>query len=397
MKMTYAQSLEILKQHIKEWKGVEKVAITQALDRIIAVDIVATQDYPAKQSASMDGYAFAWSENLHSLKLIDKLPAGSKAQCTPKRGECVKSYTGSLISPDCDTLIPIENVEQNGDEIIITKPVTKGFAVRKKGESYQKGDILIKKGSRLDFAQIAILAGLGLFHISVFLPPRVAIISTGSEIKDLGEKLENEAQIYAQNHIALSALVQKFGGQAVLCELVKDDKTAIKTAMQNALNTADILVTTGGVSVGDFDFVKEILKEYEPIINGVAIKPGRHIKVAKCGEKFIFALPGFAYSAVVTFVLFAGVLFDTWFGQKSRYIKAIMDDEYKKVSPFLEFVAVNLEQKDAKIYANFKGKKQGSSAIINNLAQNSALLVVPIEEKTIQKGQIVDVLMINQI
>ncbi|WP_107831277.1 molybdopterin molybdotransferase MoeA [Campylobacter concisus] len=391
--MSYADSLKILKDTINAWEKVEKVAITDALDRNIAYDVTAAENYPAKPVSAMDGYAFAFKDGLNELELITDLPAGSDKGLHIESSKCVKTFTGSLMSEGTDTLVPVENVEVSGSKIIIKKSVPKGFAVRAVGESYKKGEILIKKGTRLTYSEIALLAELGVFHVSVFIRPRVAILATGSEIKDLGEPLDSPAQIHSSNHVGIAMQIRKMGAEPILCEIVRDKAELVEKAIINALKSADILVTTGGISMGDYDFVKGALNEnFKLIIEGAAIKPGRHIRVAKSGDKYIFALPGFPYSAMVMCVLYVRVLINTWFSQEEPKITAIMDEDYKKRSPFLEFTAVNLENRDGKIFVNLNGKKLGSSAIVNNLTNEAALLIIPKETEFIAKGEVVEVL-----
>ena len=391
--MSYADSLKILKDTINAWEKVEKVAITDALDRNIAYDVTAAENYPAKPVSAMDGYAFAFKDGLNELELITDLPAGSDKGLHVEGSKCVKTFTGSLMSEGTDTLVPVENVEVSGSKIIIKKSVPKGFAVRAVGESYKKGEILIKKGTRLTYSEIALLAELGVFHVSVFIRPRVAILATGSEIKDLGEPLDTPAQIHSSNHVGIAMQIRKMGAEPIICEIVRDKAELVEKAIINALKSADILVTTGGISMGDYDFVKSALNEnFKLIIEGAAIKPGRHIRVAKSGDKYIFALPGFPYSAMVMCVLYVRVLINTWFSQEEPKITAIMDEDYKKRSPFLEFTAVNLENRDGKIFVNLNGKKLGSSAIVNNLTNEAALLIIPKETEFIAKGEVVEVL-----
>ncbi len=392
--MSYEDSLKILKDTVEIWDKVEKIAITDALDRNIAHDVIADKNYPAKPVSAMDGYAFAYGDSLSELELITDLPAGSDKEIKISGNKCVKTFTGSLMSEGSDTLVPVENVEVNGSKITIKKGVSKGFAVRAVGESYKKGEILIKKGTKLSYAEIALLAELGIFHVSVFIHPRVAIIATGSEIRDLGEPLENAAQIHSSNHIGIAMQIRKMGAEPILCEIVKDEAALVKKAIINALKSADILITTGGVSMGDYDFVKDTLKEnFSVIIDKAAVKPGRHIKIAKSGEKYIFALPGFPYSAMVMCVLYVRVLINLWLGNNEPKITAIMDEDYKKRSPFLEFTAVNLENREGKNFVNLNGKKLGSSAIVNNLTNKAALLMIPMDKEFLKKGEIVEILM----
>ena len=181
--MNYEKSLGILKNTVKAWDRVEKVTLTQALDRRVAFDVAAQDNYPERPVSAMDGYAFAWQEDLNELDLITDLPAGSDKGLKVEGVKCVKTFTGSLMSEGTDTLIPVENVEVSGGKILIKKPVPRGFAVREVGESYKKGEILIKKGATIGYAETALLAELGIFNVSVFVRPRVAVLATGSEIK----------------------------------------------------------------------------------------------------------------------------------------------------------------------------------------------------------------------
>lgn len=393
--MDYDKTLEILKENIIPWDRIEKVAITNALNRYIATDIIAKENYPKFKTSAMDGYAIKFDENNKKFKILGSNPAGKFEIPSLKENECIKTFTGSLMPENSDTLVPVENVKVDDGFIEILKPVKKGFAVRKIGESYKKGEVLIKKGTKLSYSEIALLAELGEFHISVFIKPKVCVLSSGSEIKDLGEMIENDAQIRSSNHIAIASMLKLMGCEPIILPLVKDEKNAVKNEILNSLNFCDILITTGGVSMGDFDFVKEVLsKNCQILINGAAIKPGRHIKIAKTGDKYIFALPGFPFSAMVMCVLYVRTLIESFFNApKNHYINAVLDEEYIKKSPFLEFSACNLSvDKNGVLRVNLKGKKDGSSAIVNNLNNEAALLVIPKELNGYKKGDVVKVL-----
>ena len=391
--MPYSETLEILKKHTIEWDRVEKVTLTNALNRYLAGDIVAKENYPKFETSSMDGYAVKFGKD--EYKILGSVPAGTLNKIIIEDDECIKTFTGSLMAQNSDTLIPVENVEIHAGKIKITKPVKKGFAIRTVGESYKKGEILLKKGTKISYSEIALLAELGEFHVSVFVKPKVAVLATGSEIKDLGEPLENVAQIRSSNHVALAAMVELIGCEAIILPIVKDKPELVEDAILNALKFCDILLTTGGVSMGDYDFVKGALsKNTEVIINGSAIKPGRHIKIAKVDEKYIFALPGFPYSAMVMCVLYVRVLLKSFFSINKGYsFKAILDEDYVKKSPFLEFVACSvIADENGVLKVTLQGKKEGSSAIVNNLNNEAGLLVVPLELDGYKKGDVVEIL-----
>ncbi|QKF65319.1 molybdopterin molybdotransferase MoeA [Campylobacter corcagiensis] len=391
--MEYEKTLDILKNNLISWDRVEKVAITNALNRYLAVDIIAKENYPKSQTASMDGYAIKFNSKCKEYKILGSNPAGEFKFKSLSDFECIKTFTGSLMPQNADTLVPVENVKVTNDKIEILKNVNQGFAVRKIGESYKKGEILLKKGTKISYSEIALLAEIGEFHISVFVKPKVCVMASGSEIKDLGEPLENEAQIRSSNHVAIASMMQLMGCEAIILPIVKDEKETVKKAILNSLKFCDILITTGGVSMGDYDFIKEIL-DSKTIINGAAIKPGRHIKIAKFNEKYIFALPGFPYSAMVMCVLYVRVLVESFFcATKDHFINAVLENDYTKKSPFLEFSACSLKvDENGIVRANLEGKKNGSSAIVNNLNNEAALLVVPKELKGYKKGDVVQIL-----
>ncbi|EAH7188061.1 molybdopterin molybdotransferase MoeA [Campylobacter lari] len=388
---SYEDSLKSLKQAINSYEKIEKIALTECLDRILAIDIIALNDHPQFPTSAMDGYAIKFDDQDENLKIIGEVPAGKFPNFKLNTKECVKTFTGSLMSEGSDTLVPIEKVQVENDILIIKEKVSKNFAVRKIGESYKKGEILLKKGTKISYSEIALLAELGYFHISVFIKPIIGVLSSGSEIKDLGESLEHSAQIRSSNHVAIANMAKKLGAEARIFPLLKDDMQKTPNVLKQALNSCDILITTGGVSMGDFDFLKQAVKEYEVILDKVDVKPGKHIKIAKFEDKFIFALPGFPYSAMVMFNLYVRELLNAWFLQEKDYVfKAFANTDYKKKSPHLEFVACNVEFKDGKIYANLKGKKQGSSAIINNLNHKAALMIA---HDDIKENDLVDIVL----
>ncbi len=400
--ITYKQSLQNLYMSFSHPKQGEKVFIHQALGRILCEDIVANHNSPALPTSAMDGYAIKFDDqSLGRIQILRDLPAGTYNEEELMGGFCIKTFTGSLMSKGSDTLIPIENVEIDDHEIIIKEPVPKGFSVRPVGENYQKDEILIKKGTQIDFAQIGVLASLNIAQVHVYKKPSVAIISTGSEILDVGEERKNPSQIYSSNQFTLQALAQKANASATRMALAKDDKQNIQNTISSALNDHDIVVTTGGVSVGDYDFVKDILADFEAqyITQGVILKPGQHIKIVKIGSKYIFALPGFPYSSTVTFILYVLPLIKMMQGQSPTlpYIKATLKKSYKKKSKKTEFAACNLYLEDGEYFIDFEGKKSGSSAILTNMLGETGLLHLSQECGDLDAGTKVDVINLKAI
>ncbi len=378
-------------------KPIENVFLTDTASRVLAIDIATKESSPSHPTSSMDGYAIKFSDQCkRTLKLSARVPAGTNISQRVEVGECIKTFTGSLMSDGSDTLIPIENVKVVGDEVEILTPVRLGFAVRPVGENYVEGETLIKKGTIIGFAQIAVLAELGFVQVPVFGKPRVAIIATGSEVLDLGEAKTNPSQIRSSNHVTLEAIVRLNGATVTRIGIVQDNKELIKSKIVDALKDNDIVITTGGVSVGDYDFVKDIIKDMdlEYIVDRASVKPGRHIRIVKLDSKYIVALPGFPYSAVVMCFVYILPIIRSMQGLSpdTQYIEAIIEEEYKKRSPHTEFVACNLHVRDGRFFVNLDSKREGSSAIITNLLDNSALLRVEKETKIIKKSEKVKIL-----
>ena len=396
----YKKSIELLSGLEVNSSRVEKLPLSSSLGRVLAKDIVAVYNDPQFPTASMDGYAVKYSDlDLESITILGDNPAGNDEQRVLKSGECIKTFTGSKMPEGADTLIQIENVTVDGDTIIINEKVSLNSSVRPIGEGYKADDILIQKGTKIGFAEIGVMAGLNRVMVSVVVKPRVAVIATGSEILDLGENSTNPAQIRSSNNYTLSALVESAGAEAIQLGTVGDDKNSIMQEFENALSSSDILVSTGGVSVGDYDFVKDIVPALgaKVIFKGISIKPGRHIMVAQKGDKFILALPGFAYSSTVTAILYLLPLISKMLLKKNPFttVQAKLSEDFKKRSRFTEFTACNVIVKQGQYFVNFEGKKVGSSAILTNMLNNSALMITPEEQKEVAKDSYVDVILLE--
>ncbi|QOP44909.1 molybdopterin molybdotransferase MoeA [Sulfurimonas paralvinellae] len=378
----------------------ERVPLSDALGRVLAEDIVAQFNDPQFPTASMDGYAVRHADLAKGeLSVLGDNPAGHDEQRELQEGESIKTFTGSMMPHGSDTLIQIENVIFADGKIIINEMVESGNAVRPVGEGYAAGDVLIKKGTKIGFAEIGVMAGLNQVMVKVALRPRVAVIATGSEILDLGENSENPAQIRSSNNYTLSALFEQAGAEVIQLGTAPDDRDAIMKTFENALESADIMVSTGGVSVGDYDFVKDIVPRLgaEIVYKGVGIKPGRHILVAQRGHKFIMALPGFAYSSTVVAILYVLPLIAKMLGKEKPYktVAAKLQEDFRKRSRFTEFTACNVVVEDGEYFVNFEGKKVGSSAILTNMLDNSALMIAGEEDKFLEAGTYVNVILLE--
>ncbi len=379
----------------------EKVPLPDALGRILAEDIVADEDYPRHPTAAMDGYAIRADDQKDGRIAVARRdnPAGGSADESVSRGIAVKTFTGAKMPAGADTLIPVENVTVEGDTIRIDEAVPRGFSVRPVGESYFEGDVLIAKGTKIGFAETGVLAGLGRVMITVARRPRVGILSTGSEILDLGESARTASQIRSSNNYTLAALAGQCGAEAVQLGIAKDDKKSITEAFENALSTSDIVVSTGGVSVGDYDFVKEVVPALgaEVVYKGVRIKPGQHILVARRGAQFILALPGFAYSSTVTFILYVVPIVRKMLGLDPHLpmAEATLAEPFAKRSKKTEFTACNLRLDEDRYTVGFEDKKIGTSAILTNMLGPVGLMVTDESDGSLDAGTKVRVIRLD--
>ena len=398
--ISYVESLEILENIILKDKATRLLPLMESLGKVLACDIVASENNPEYPTSAMDGYAIQIDDqSLESIKISGVNPAGSDNENDVVKGFCIKTFTGSLMPNGSDTLIPIENVEVQGENIKIIQSVPFGFAVRDTGESYKANEILIKSGTKIGFAEIGVIAGLNMAYVKVLRTPTIAVASTGSEILDLGEISTNKAQIRSTNHLTLEALGRIYGADVKQMGVVKDDKNSIIRLIKSSLETSDIVVTTGGVSVGDYDFVKDIIKDELDatiLFQGVNIKPGQHIIVAQKDDKFIVGLPGFAYSSTVTFILYVLPILFKLKGsdEKLKIVKAILNTKLNAKGNKTTFEACNLQLKDGKYYADFDCKKSGTSAILTNMLGNIGLLIQNEVKAPLNVGDLVDVIIL---
>lgn len=401
--ISYEESIQIINNIKLPNIPTEKLFLTKAIGKVIAKDIIADHNSPEFPTSAMDGYAIRYEDIKEEyLEIIDKNPAGTVVDTTISKGNCIKTFTGSLMPKGSDTLIPIENVEVIDNKIKIIKEVNKGFALRDIGENYAKGEVLIKAGTVIGFAEIGVMASLNIVQVEVFINPMVAIASTGSEILDLGETKSNDSQIRSSNHLTLEALFCKNGANTLQLGIVKDDIQSITNVMQTALKKADIVVTTGGVSVGDYDFVQDVIKEKlnaKVLFHGVNIKPGMHLLIALKGEKIIVALPGFAYSSTVCAILYVLPLIYKFrnSNEKLPIVKARISKNFPRKIKKTIFTACNVKYDNNEYKIDFDGKKFGTSAILTNMLESPALLIQKEDSKDINAGDLVDILLLNQI
>lgn len=286
----------------------EKVELPDAIGRILAEDIVADSDLPPFDRSQMDGYAVKAADTKIApvtLRLVGESAAGRGWRGKLRSGEAIRIMTGASVPAGADAVQKLEVAKEYGDTVTLLEPTDVGRYIVSKGKEVRKGKTVLRSGELLTAANISIPAAFGYARVKVAKQPRVAIISTGSEIVDVSKKPGRD-QIRNSNSIMLKALCEQAGAIATIYPNVGDDITNLKFQIADAVPNADILITTGGVSVGKYDLTKLALKELgaEIFFERVALKPGKPTVFGRLKKSLVFGLPGNPVSAAVTFYLF---------------------------------------------------------------------------------------------
>ncbi len=305
--ITVEKALAIISREVPALPA-ERVAIENALGRILAEDIIADSDLPPFDRSQMDGYAVRSSDTKDApvhLKIVGESSAGSGWKGKLKKGEAVRIMTGAPVPAGADAVQKVELASEKRNIVTIDESTEKGRYIVRKGTEVRRGTIVIKKGGTITANSIAVPAAFGYAKVRVAKRPRVAILATGSEIVDVNRKPKID-QIRNSNSVMLAALCNEAGADPSILPTVGDDMAGLSNAIKNAAKLSDILVITGGVSVGKYDLTKPALASLGAKIffEKLPLKPGKPTVFAKLGKCLVFGLPGNPVSAVVTFYLF---------------------------------------------------------------------------------------------
>lgn len=284
----------------------ELLAIGDALGRVVVDDVCAPFDVPPADNSAVDGYAFASSdvEAGRGLQVIADLPAGSVFDGALVAGQTVRIMTGAPIPAGADTVCPQELAVRTGDRVAIAPEIVKGVNVRARGEDVQTGTVVVAAGSVLRPQEIGLIASLGQRQVLVSQRPKVALLSTGDEVAEPGQP-RTPGQIYDSNRFTLHGLVTQAGGAVVDLGIVPDKRDVLRARLLDAAAIADVVITSGGVSVGVYDLVKDVLSEIGGIdFWQVAMQPGRPLAVGRVERAHFFGLPGNPVASMLTFMLF---------------------------------------------------------------------------------------------
>ncbi len=380
--------------------GIEKVGLIEALGRVLAEDIIAPRDNPPWDNSAMDGFAVRWEDikQEHAiskpveLKIIEEVPAGKVATKSVGRGQAIRIMTGAPLPKGADSVVKVEETESTPDIVRIFKTVERGGNVRPQGEDVKKGECIIAKGTQIRPAEAGMLAILAKSFVPVYQQVRVAILSSGDELADLDERFD-EDKIINSNSYGIAAAVQEAGAVPVLLGIARDQPAALKEKIAHGLK-ADILVLSGGVSMGDYDFTKEVFKELGAEMNfwKLAIRPGQPLAFGRIQRTLAFGLPGNPVSSMVTFEQLVRPAILKMSGHRSYgrpVLQAALQEKFSKRPDRRHFLRGILSREKGVLTVRTTGDQ--GSGILTSMVKANCLIDVPVEVERLNPGDPVNV------
>lgn len=385
------QALSIIAENSTKMP-VQKIDARKALGYVLAETVYSPINMPPFRQSAMDGYAFIHSEK-HQYDVVSISQAGDHENVKLKENEAVRIFTGAFVPDDADTIVMQEHVMATENSILITRMPTQFTNVRAKGEQIKKEEIVFEANTLITPAAIGFLACLGITEIVVYKKPKVAILITGNELVKPGKKLP-KGKIYESNSIMLQAGLQTIGIKKIKSYKVKDNLKATKKALKDILKKNDIILISGGISVGDYDFVKEALlaNDVEELFYKINQKPGKPMFFGRKNDSLVFALPGNPASSLTNFYVYVYPAIKDRMGFAEIHLPKLMR---KLNSEITNSTGKTLFLKALYNETHVTVLDSQSSAMLNTFAIANSLLIVPYDTENLKKGTLVTLLPID--
>ena len=391
--ISYQEAGEIIDRHIHPITRTESVPIDDAVNRVLAADLIAAMNVPPFSRAAMDGYAVKAKDTFGAgqfkpvtLKIIGEIHAGESPDKKIKTGQCEQISTGAVMPGGADAVMMVEDTEREGDEVKIFKSITPGSNIGKIGGDIREGAVVLKAGIVLDAAKVGVLASQGLSSVKVYEKPQVAVLPTGEEVIAAGKKLK-PGQLYDINSHTIAALVSANGGTPLKIGIAGDKKEELRVAIKEAL-TSDIIVLSGGSSVGERDLLVEVIDMWgEILFHGVQVKPGKPTIFAMIEGKPLMGMPGYPTSCLINSYLFLIPAIRKMAHLPSRKgdtVKAKLSRSVSGSTGRRQFLTVKLVGDEA--VSVFK-----ESGAITSIAEADGYIEIPENIDLLEKGDIVTV------
>lgn len=384
--------------------GQEKVNILGSLGRVIGEDIYAHRNIPPKDNSAMDGYAVRWEDTRGAsigkpviLNVIEDIPAGTIPLKEIGAGEASRIMTGAPIPVGANAIVKVEETEKDGQQVKVFAEAKEGLDIRYAGEDVREGERVISRGDVVRPAEIGMLAALGRSFISVYQRPMVAVVATGDELVDIDEN-PNSWQIISSNSYSIAAQIMDCGGVPLQIGIAKDKRADLISKFQAALR-ADIIVSSGGVSVGDYDLVKDVMQEVGNMMQfwQVAMRPGKPLAFGLMGGVPVFGLPGNPVSSMVSFEQFVRPSILKMMGHKNlfqRTIRATIEEDITKKIGTKHFIRARVKYENGRYTVTTTGEQ--GSGILKSMVRANGLVILPENVMSVKKGEEVSVQLIDR-
>ena len=396
--MPVAKAREFIARFLTPVAVVEHLQIRAALGRVLAADVISPLDVPSHDNSAMDGYAVRHADLKTdgdvTLKITGTAFAGVPFQGAVKAGACVRIMTGGVVPASCDTIVMQEHVKTAGDSVTIGGGHRLNQNLRRAGEDLKTGQVALKRGVLLRPAEIGLIASIGIGEIAVYRKLRVAFFSTGDELRSIGTPL-GAGQIYDSNRYTLHGMLTRLDCEVIDMGVVRDDPKLIEQAFGEAARCADVVITSGGVSVGEADFVKELLERLgEVVFWKIAMKPGRPLAYGRIGGAHFFGLPGNPVSVMVTFYQFVREALLKLAGRDPLpplpTFKVPCTSTLKKAPGRTEFQR-GILTRDAAGALSVRVTGDQGSGILRSMAEANCFIILPTDQGNVTAGTLVDV------
>ncbi|PHS72598.1 MAG: molybdopterin molybdenumtransferase MoeA [Cycloclasticus sp.] len=396
--LTLEQALAQILNALPNHKGYEYLPLKKALHRASYKECISAIDVPSFRNSSMDGYAIRINDDLTStLKVVGTSWAGKPYTGTLTAGQCVRIFTGAYVPSDCDSVVMQENVTRNNDIIKINNTPQIFDNIRNIASDKQQGQTIIPSGKLITAADIGLLASCGIADISVHKPITVGFFSTGDELISIGSQLKL-GQIFDSNRYTLHALIEQAGATPLDLGVIADNPEAVETALLSAAGLCDVIITSGGVSVGEADFITDVLAKIGKLnLWKIAIKPGKPLVFGSINDTVFFGLPGNPVSVMVTYQQVVLPALHKMMGYskelKPLSLQAITLETIFKQPGRIEFQRGFIENIDGQLFVSSTGG-QGSH-MLSSMSKANCLIVLEQDSGNIEKGQMVSIQLIG--
>ncbi|HSI24565.1 MAG TPA: gephyrin-like molybdotransferase Glp [Methylotenera sp.] len=379
--MSVAQARQFIQQFLNPVVETETLAVRLGLGRVLATDIISPNNVPNHNNSAMDGFAFKFSDHLKTLKIIGTAFAGRAFEGVVKPGECVKIMTGAVVPTGADTVVMQERIAIKSDRITLLDSPNQGSNVRLAGEDLKLGQTVLAKGHVIKPADLGLIASLGIGEVQAFRQLKVAFFSTGDELVSIGNSLQ-AGQIYDSNRYTLHGMLSRLNVQISDLGNVTDDPKLLEKTLLKAAQNHDAVITSGGVSVGEADYMKALLAKHGQVLFWkINMKPGRPLAYGKLGSSHYFGLPGNPVSAMVTFYQFVQPALQAISGAAYKqvpFFNVVCTESIKKVTGRTEFQRGILfeDTQDGNVSWKVKPLPNQGSGVLSSMSAANCFIVL---------------------